>query len=172
MTAANFTILAIDLGKYKSVACLYDPATAHPRFDTFSTSRSELQKLFQRCPPAVVVIEACALAGWVHDLCTQLGVPCKVANTASEAWKFKHAKRKTDKDDAPAPRPARSAGSAADRHHPAEANPRMACPDCLPPDPGRPARRPAKPYPLDPGWPGSASAAWPPSEVGLFVRFG
>jgi transposase len=27
-------------------------------------------------------------------------LPCKVANTASEAWKFKHAKRKTDKDDA------------------------------------------------------------------------
>ena len=27
-------------------------------------------------------------------------MPCQVANTASEAWKFKHSKRKTDKDDA------------------------------------------------------------------------
>jgi transposase len=27
-------------------------------------------------------------------------VPCRVANTASAAWKFKHTKRKTDKDDA------------------------------------------------------------------------
>ena len=27
-------------------------------------------------------------------------VPCLVANTASEAWKFKHLKRKTDRDDA------------------------------------------------------------------------
>jgi transposase len=49
---------------------------------------------------AVVVVETCTLAGWVHDLCAALQLPCKVANTASEAWKFKHAKRKTDKDDA------------------------------------------------------------------------
>jgi transposase len=39
------------------------------------------------------------LAGWVHDLCVQDGFVCKVANTASDAWKFKHCKRKTDKDD-------------------------------------------------------------------------
>jgi transposase len=47
-----------------------------------------------------VIIEACLLAGWVHDLCVEFGVRCLVANTASEAWKFKHLKRKTDKDDA------------------------------------------------------------------------
>jgi transposase len=40
------------------------------------------------------------LAGWVSDLSRARGIPCQVANTASEAWKFKHAKRKTDKDDA------------------------------------------------------------------------
>ena len=40
------------------------------------------------------------MAGWVHDLCGELQVRCLVANTASEAWKFKHLKRKTDKDDA------------------------------------------------------------------------
>src|SRR5262245_41623074 len=93
------TILALDLGKYKSVACAYD-AAAPARFDTLATSRAELRRLFARCRPAVVVIEACALSGWVHDLCAELDLPCKVANTASEAWKFKHAKRKTDKDDA------------------------------------------------------------------------
>jgi len=36
----------------------------------------------------------------VQDLCAELGLACRVANTASEAWKFKHLKRKTDKDDA------------------------------------------------------------------------
>src|SRR6516225_10133645 len=56
-TTAADTILAIDLGKYKSVA-------------------------------------------WVHALCAELGIRCLVANTASEAWKFKHLKRKTDRDDA------------------------------------------------------------------------
>jgi transposase len=98
-TAAR-PILAIDLGKYKSVACLYagDPAAA--TFVSFPTDRDRLQKLFTKHRPAAVVTEACLLAGWAHDLCAELGLPCHVANTASEAWKFKHAKRKTDRDDA------------------------------------------------------------------------
>jgi transposase len=100
-TTTTHTILAIDLGKYKSVACAYDPTNAsNPRFDTFTTSRDELARLFERFQPAVVLIEACLLAGWVHDYCAERGLACKVANTASEAWKFKHQKRKTDKDDA------------------------------------------------------------------------
>jgi transposase len=94
------TILALDLGKFKTVACAYDRATAQARFDTVTTCRQELLRLLEQHRPAVVVFEACTLAGWVYDLCTQRGVACKVANTASEAWKFKHTKRKTDKDDA------------------------------------------------------------------------
>ena len=93
-------ILAIDLGKYKSTACLYDRAAADAHFDTITTSRGELVRLLERTRPAVVLIEACALAGWVHDLCAELGLSCLVANTAAEAWKFKHTKRKTDRDDA------------------------------------------------------------------------
>jgi transposase len=99
-TTATGTILALDLGKYKSVACLYHRTTAECSFQTLDTSYANLRCLFELHRPALVVFEACALAGWVHDLCTELGLPCKVANTASEAWKFKHAKRKTDKDDA------------------------------------------------------------------------
>src|SRR5262249_29183985 len=63
-------------------------------------SRAEVERLIRAAAPAVVAIEACALSGWVHDLCGELGVPCRVANTASEAWKYKHARRKTDRDDA------------------------------------------------------------------------
>jgi transposase len=100
-TASNTSIiLAIDLGKYKSVDCVLDQNTGEFRFTTFDTSRAELQKRIAKVQPAVVVIEACLLAGWVRDLCAELGVRCLVANTASEAWKFKHLKRKTDKDDA------------------------------------------------------------------------
>lgn len=98
-TAAG-PILAIDLGKYKCVACVYDRATAAPDFRAIDTSVAEVERLVRRTRPAVVVIEACTLAGWVHDLCARLGVTCKVANTGAEAWKFKHAKRKTDRDDA------------------------------------------------------------------------
>jgi hypothetical protein len=91
------TILAIDLGKYKSVACLHDPDSGEFRFTTFDSSRAELGQLLAKGRPAIVIIEACLLAGWVHDLCAEGGVRCLVANTASEAWKFKHLKRKTDK---------------------------------------------------------------------------
>lgn len=98
--AARTSILAIDLGKYKSVACLYDRLSTDVHFVTLQTSRQNMHKMLERERPEVVVIEACAQAGWVHDLCAGLGLLCKVANTASEAWKFKHSKRKTDKDDA------------------------------------------------------------------------
>jgi transposase len=100
ITTPTGLILAIDLGKYKSAACLYagDPATA--RFGTLTTDREHLGKLFAKHRPAVVVIEACALAGWVADLCAERGLVCRVANTAAEAWRFKHTKRKTDRDDA------------------------------------------------------------------------
>ena len=94
------TILAIDLGKYKCVACAYDRATAAAEFRTVTTTRAEVERLIRTAGPAVVVIEACSLAGWVHDLCGELRIPCRVANTAAEAWKYKHAKRKTDRDDA------------------------------------------------------------------------
>src|SRR5262245_21733513 len=93
-------IVAIDLGRYKSVACTYARATRHHAFRTLDTTPEDLTRLFARHPGAVVVIEACANAGWVHDLAASRGHAVKVANTASEAWKFRHLKRKTDRDDA------------------------------------------------------------------------
>src|SRR6476620_6522512 len=93
-------ILAIDLGKYKCVACTYDRGTAAAEYRTITTSRAEVERLIRATRPSVVVIEACTPAGWVHDLCRELGVPVKVANTAAEAWKYKHTRRKTDRDDA------------------------------------------------------------------------
>jgi len=98
-TAATDTILAIDLGKYKSVAC-HSPVLNEQSFVKFATTRAELTKLLDKQRPDVVLIEACLLSGWVHDLCTEKGIRCLVANTSSEAWKFKHLKRKTDRDDA------------------------------------------------------------------------
>jgi transposase len=93
------TILAIDLGKYKSVACVYR-SDSEPSFRSLLSTPETLLRLCQQHRPDVVVIEACLLAGWVHDLFVKAGFDCKVANTASEAWKFNHTKRKTDKDDA------------------------------------------------------------------------
>jgi transposase len=94
---SNGTILGIDLGKYKCVARLYQDGAETARYTTFASNRAQFRKLIARWQPQVVVRKACLLAGWVHDLCGGVGVTCVVANTASEAWKFKRLKRKTDK---------------------------------------------------------------------------
>src|SRR3954447_6312800 len=94
------TILAIDLGRYKSVACAYDPAARSAAFRTLDTGRADFGRLFARHPGALVVVEACGNAGWAADLAREHGLAVKVANTSGEAWRFTHLKRKTDRDDA------------------------------------------------------------------------
>lgn len=94
-------ILALDLGKFKTVACGYDPATPDAVwFRKVSTSVESLELLLRQVQPQLVVIETCTIAGWVHELCQRLGVPCLVANPHGEAWRWKNVKRKTDRDDA------------------------------------------------------------------------
>jgi transposase len=93
-------ILAIDLGKFKSVTCLLDSATNQTEFWTMSTDRQYLLAVLKKYAPELVVIESCSLAGWVHDICTAEGYQVLVCNPNQEAWKWKHIKRKTDRDDA------------------------------------------------------------------------
>jgi len=93
-------ILAIDLGKFKSVTCLLDRATNETEFWTMSTDRHYLLTVLKNYRPDLVVIESCGLAGWVHDLGTAEGYEVLVCNPNQEAWKWKHVKRKTDRDDA------------------------------------------------------------------------
>jgi transposase len=94
-------ILALDLGKFKTVACSYDPANPEvARYQTVLTSVETLERLLGAERPQLVVFETCTIAGWVHELCERLGVPCLVANPNSEAWRWKNVKRKTDRDDA------------------------------------------------------------------------
>jgi transposase len=100
------SIIALDLGKFKSVACVIDDTrTRRHRFDTLDTTPQRLHDLFvahaSRDPSrTLVVVEACDAAGWVHDLARSLGLSVAVANTTAEAWKWKKVKRKTDRDDA------------------------------------------------------------------------
>jgi transposase len=93
-------ILAIDLGKFNSVFCWFDPHTRDARFRTVKTCPATFTDELTRDPCQRVVIEACSPAGWVSDLCQQLGLPCDVANTSGAAWAWKNIKRKTDRDDA------------------------------------------------------------------------
>ena len=93
-------ILAIDLGKFKSVTCLLNTSSNETEFWTMSTDREYLLKVLRYYHPDLVVIESCGLAGWVHDVCTAEGYKVLVCNPNQEAWKWKHIKRKTDRDDA------------------------------------------------------------------------
>ncbi len=67
---------------------------------TFATSPEQVRERLKQRPCQVMVIEACLLSGWVHDICKECGVDIVVANPHSEAWRWKNVKRKTDRDDA------------------------------------------------------------------------
>jgi transposase len=101
------TIIAIDLGKFKSVACVMDARTREHRFVTVETTPAALHELLAGhtsgaadAPRVFVVLEACDCAGWVHDLAAALGFDVRVANCCHESWRWRRVKRKTDKDDA------------------------------------------------------------------------
>jgi transposase len=93
-------ILAIDLGKFKSVACAYVGETAQHEFESLATDPGAFHDLILKRQPEVVVIEICPAAGWVKDLCDALGQRLVVANTSDEPWRWKNVKRKSDRDDA------------------------------------------------------------------------
>ena len=93
-------ILAIDLGKSKSVACNYDAASGDHWFYGIGTVPAELEDLLAYSRPDRVVIEICSQAGWVGDQVRAAGIELQVANTNGEAWQWRKVKRKTDRDDA------------------------------------------------------------------------
>ena len=98
-------IIALDLGKFKTVACVMDVATRTHVFETIDMSPANVHGLVARqvtTPPGdtLVVFETCDTAGWVHDLCTTLGTSVIVVNANDERWRWRRVKRKTDRDDA------------------------------------------------------------------------
>lgn len=93
-------ILAIDLGKFNSMICLYDTQTQKAVFLRAETTRDYLQAVLKRHRADLVVMEACSCSGWVSDLCHELGLKTLVCSTHEEAWRWRNVKRKTDKDDA------------------------------------------------------------------------
>ena len=99
------TIIALDLGKFKTVACVMDTATRQHRFETIAMSPANLHDLLAAtatAPPkrTLVVFETCDTAGWVHDVCCALGASTLCTHGNGEAWQWRRVKRKTDRDDA------------------------------------------------------------------------
>jgi transposase len=100
-------IIALDLGKFNSVACAMDAASRQHVFRPLATTPAALHDFFVARIEAgdepartLVVCETCDAAGWVHDLAAALGFQVNVANCCHEAWRWNKVKRKTDRDDA------------------------------------------------------------------------
>ena len=93
-------ILAIDLGQYTSVSCLYDTDSTKAIYRKIKMTPQAMHNLFVEIEPDRVVIEIGPAAGWVHDLATSLELEIEVANTNHEAWRWRNVKCKTDRRDA------------------------------------------------------------------------
>ena len=94
------TIMAIDLGKFKSVVCNYITPGGERSFETIRTSPRVFHDYFVTHDCDVIVVEVCGIIGWVYDLAEALGIEIKVANTNDERWSWRRTKKKTDKVDA------------------------------------------------------------------------
>jgi transposase len=93
-------ILALDLGKYKTVGCVYEASSGKHRFKASATTPAGLTQLVREVNPDLVVIEVCNIAGWVCDLLRGMGVAVQVANTSEDAWRWRKVKKKNDRCDA------------------------------------------------------------------------
>jgi len=93
-------ILALDLGKYKTVGCAYESESGAHQFKRGFTSPAGLTRMVQEVKPDRVVIEICSIAGWVCDLLWELGIEVQVANTSDDAWRWRKVKQKDDRRDA------------------------------------------------------------------------
>jgi transposase len=93
-------ILALDLGKYKTVSCVYEAESGRHQFRASDTTPAALAQLVQQVKPDRVVLEVCNIAGWVCDLLRPLGLEVQVANTSDDAWRWRKVKKKNDRADA------------------------------------------------------------------------
>jgi len=93
-------ILALDLGKRKSSACIYccdDQSNSHRRV---RTTPSDLHDLIVDLEPDRVVLEIGPAAGWLSDLVRALGLELQVVNVSHEAWRWRNVRAKSDRLDA------------------------------------------------------------------------
>ena len=93
-------ILAMDLGKSKTVVCFYDSENGKHRFSKVTTTPQHIHDLIVEHQPDRIVFEICSAAGWIYDIAKTLHFEVQVANANTQAWRWKNIKRKTDRDDA------------------------------------------------------------------------
>lgn len=93
-------ILAIDLGKNKSVICMYDTETRHPQYGKLNTTPQAMHDLLVEQQPDRVVYENGNPSGWLTDLVEAFEVEYQVANTNHPSWRWSNVRKKNDREDA------------------------------------------------------------------------
>jgi len=96
------TILAIDLGKNKSVFCRLDTSSLKPEYFTAKTGPQKFHDIFIELDieSSIVLFEVGTQAGWLSDMLRTIGIKFKVANVNHSAWKWTNNQNKSDKTDA------------------------------------------------------------------------
>ena len=95
-------ILAIDLGKHKSVVCKLDTGSLKPHYSTVKTDPETFHDIFTDLDgnQSMVLFEVGSQAGWLADLLRAMELNFKVANVNHSAWKWANNPNKSDKTDA------------------------------------------------------------------------
>jgi hypothetical protein len=93
-------ILALDLGKYKTVFCGYNSENGEHDFGKINTTPQDMHDIFVEKDPDAIVMEICSAAGWIVDIAKALSIETGAANTSHEAWRWKNVKKKNDREDA------------------------------------------------------------------------
>ena len=93
-------ILALDLGKRKSVACIYEGIGDEAVYRSVQTDPTSLHDLVVELGPDRVVFEICPAAGWLADLVRALQIELQVVNVAHDAWRWRNVRSKSDRLDA------------------------------------------------------------------------
>jgi len=96
------TILAIDLGKRKSVFCKLDTGSLKPEYFSAKTNPQKFHDIFMELDVenSIVLFEVGSQAGWLSDMLRAIGIKFKVANVNHSAWKWTNNQNKSDKTDA------------------------------------------------------------------------
>lgn len=93
-------ILALDLGKSKTVACDFQTDGGAHSFRTMGSRPSEIHDAIAEMAPDRVVFEICTDAGWVADICRAMDVEFHAVNPATLARSYHRRRAKSDRQDA------------------------------------------------------------------------
>ena len=89
------TILGLDLGEFKGLACPQEPATSEVRSTTIHAGPAGLRNQPEAGSPGMVHFETCTVDGQVADFFAEPALPYPFVEPMHEAWGWCKAKRYT-----------------------------------------------------------------------------